>query len=57
MSESITERIRNGSFTPKPDNEAAAERIRSGGRRNDQPFVTAIKSEKSKDLLKGLLGQ
>jgi hypothetical protein len=44
----LTERIRNGSFKPEPDNKAAVEKIRAGGRRKDQPFVTADKALQGK---------
>jgi len=52
LSDLLTKRIRNGSFKPKPDNEAAIKRILAGGRRKDQPFVTGIKAEKAKGLSK-----
>jgi hypothetical protein len=48
----LTERIRNGSFKPEPDSKAAAAKIRAGGRRRDQPFVTAAKAEKAKEQSK-----
>ena len=52
LSKVLTERIRNGSFKPEPDNKAAAARIRSGGRRRDQPFVTLAKAEKAEEQSK-----
>jgi hypothetical protein len=52
LSDLLTERIRNGSFKPKPDNKAAIERILAGHRRKDQPFLTGIKAEKAKRLSK-----
>ena len=48
----LPKRIRNGYFRPKPDNKAAIKRIRAGGKRKDQPFLTGIKSEKAKGLSK-----
>jgi len=50
LSDNITKRIRDGSFIPKPDNEAAVKALRTGGRRKDQPFVTGRKSEMTKGL-------
>jgi hypothetical protein len=52
LSRLLTERIRTGSFNPEPDNKAAAARIRAGGRRKDQPFVTRAKAEKAKEQSK-----
>jgi hypothetical protein len=52
LSQQTTERIRNGSFTPKPDNKAAVAKIRAGGRRKDQPFVSVAKAEKAKEQSK-----
>jgi hypothetical protein len=52
LSDSLTERIRNGSFKPEPDNRAAVKRLRAGGRRKDQPYLTAIKIEKARGLSK-----
>jgi hypothetical protein len=51
FSKVLTERIRNGSFKPEPDNKAAVAGIRSG-RRRDQPFTTLAKSEMGKDQSK-----
>jgi hypothetical protein len=48
----LTERIRNGSFKPEPDNRAAVARIRAGGRRRDQPFVILAKAEMGKQQSK-----
>ena len=48
LSTALAERIRSGSFKPEPDNKAAVGRIRAGGRRKDQPFVTAEKSLQGK---------
>lgn len=48
LSTALTERIRNGSFKPEPDSRAAVEGILAGGRRKDQPFVTAEKSLRGK---------
>jgi len=45
LSKRLTERIRNGSFKPKPDNRAAVAKIRAGGMRGDQPFFTAVKAK------------
>jgi hypothetical protein len=44
----LLERIRNGSFKPRPDNKAAVAAIRAG-RRRDQPFLTRVKSELGKE--------
>jgi hypothetical protein len=44
----LTERIKNGTFKPRPDNKAAVAKIRTGGRRKDQPYLTGIKAEKAK---------
>jgi hypothetical protein len=52
LSRSTTERIRNGSFKPAPDNQAAVARIREGGRRKDQPCITAAKTEMGKEQSK-----
>jgi hypothetical protein len=51
LSKVLTERIRNGSFKPEPDNKAAVARILAG-RRRDQPFVTLAKSELGKEQSK-----
>ena len=51
-SASLTNRIKNGTFNPKPDNNAAVKKILSGFRRPDQPYITGIKSENSKSLTK-----
>ena len=48
ISRITTDRIRNGSFKPEPDNKAAVARIQAGGRRKDQPFITATKAEQGK---------
>jgi predicted transcriptional regulator len=52
FSSRLTKRIKNGSFKPKPDNKAAVDKIRAGGRRKDQPYTSKIKSEKAKGLCK-----
>jgi hypothetical protein len=56
LSKRLTDRIKNGSFTPKPDNKVAVARIRAGGARRDQPYHTAGKSrrgiEQSRENLK-----
>jgi hypothetical protein len=51
LSNRLTDRIRKGTFLPKPDNKAAVAGIRAR-RRNDQPFVTAEKAEKAKEQSK-----
>ena len=51
-SASLIKRIKNGTFTPKPDNKAAVKKILEGNRRPDQPYITGIKSENSKSLSK-----
>jgi hypothetical protein len=51
LSKRLTERIRNGSFKPEPNNKAAVAGIRAG-RRRDQPFVTSAKSELGKEQSK-----
>ena len=48
FSSRLTKRIKNGSFKPKPDNKAAVAKIRAGGIRKDQPYLTGIKAEKAK---------
>jgi hypothetical protein len=48
----LTKRIKNGSFVPKPDNKAAVDKIRAGGWRKDQPYLTGIKAENAKGLSK-----
>jgi hypothetical protein len=52
LSSNLTKRIKNGSFKPKPDNKAAVNKIRAGGKRKDQPYLTGIKAEKAKGLSK-----
>lgn len=52
LSSLTTERIKNGSFKPKANNKVAADKIRAGGRRKDQPFLSKIKSEGAKGLCK-----
>ena len=52
LSSILTKRIKNGSFKPNADNKACVEKIRSGAMRKDQPYHTAIKSEKAKKLSK-----
>ena len=52
LSSILTKRIKNGSFKPNADNKACVEKIRSGAMRKDQPYHTAIKSEKAKGLSK-----
>ena len=52
LSDLLTRRIRNGSFKPKPDNKAAMKGLLGGGRRKDQPYLTAIKAEKARGLNK-----
>ena len=52
LSSKLTNRIKNGSFKPKPDNKACVEMIRSGAMRKDQPYLSRIKSEKAKGLCK-----
>ena len=51
-SASLINRIKNGTFNPKPDNKAAVKKILAGFRRPDQPYITGIKSENSKALSK-----
>ena len=48
LSSILTKRIKNGTFIPMPDNKAAVEKIRAGGIRKDQPYLTRIKAEKAK---------
>jgi hypothetical protein len=52
LSERLAKRIRDGSFKPKPDNLAAVAKIRAGGRRKDQPFITASKAKLGKEQSK-----
>jgi hypothetical protein len=52
FSSRLKKRIKNGSFKPRPDNKAAVNKIRAGGRRKDQPYLTEIKAEKAKGLSK-----
>ena len=52
LSSILTKRIKNGSFKPNADNKACVEKILSGAMRKDQPYHTAIKSEKAKKLSK-----
>lgn len=52
FSSRLKKRIKNGSFKPRPDNKAAVNKIRAGGRRKDQPYLTGIKAEKAKGLSK-----
>ena len=52
ISSNLTKRIKNGSFKPKANNKVAADKIRAGGRRKDQPFLSKIKSEGAKGLCK-----
>jgi hypothetical protein len=52
LSSILTKRIKNGTFIPKPDNKAAVEKIRAGGIRKDQPYLTRIKAEKARGLSK-----
>ena len=52
LSTSLTKRIKNGSFKPKPDHKAAVNKILAGFRRKDQPYITGIKSENSRILSK-----
>ena len=49
---SLTNRIKNGTFKPRPDYKAAVNKILAGFRRPDQPYITGIKSENSKALSK-----
>ena len=49
---SLTNRIKNGTFKPKPDSKAAVKKILAGFRRPDQPYITDIKAENSKALSK-----
>jgi len=49
LSAITTDRIRNGSFKPEPNNRAAVAAILAGGRRKDQPFITATKAEQGKE--------
>ena len=51
-SASLINRIKNGTFKPKPDNKAAVKKILEGNRRPDQPYITGIKAENSKALSK-----
>ena len=48
----LTNRIKNGSFKPKPNSKAAVNKILAGFRRPDQPYTTGIKSENSRALSK-----
>jgi hypothetical protein len=52
ISSNLIRRIKNGSFIPKADNKAAVNGILNGARRKDQPYHTAIKSEKARKLSK-----
>jgi hypothetical protein len=49
---SLTNRIKNGTFKPRPDHKAAVNKILAGFRRPDQPYITSIKAENSKALSK-----
>jgi hypothetical protein len=49
LSAITTDRIRNGFFKPEPNNRAAVAAILAGGRRKDQPFITATKAEQGKE--------
>ena len=51
-SASLTNRIKNGTFKPRPDNKAAVKKILEGNRRPDQPYITGTKAENSKALSK-----
>jgi uncharacterized protein YpuA (DUF1002 family) len=51
-SASLTNRIKNGTFKPKPDSKAAVKKILEGFRRPDQPYITDTKAENSKALSK-----
>jgi len=48
--ESITQRIRNGTFKPSLDNEAAVKKMLEGGARKHQPFFRKMKSEMTREL-------
>jgi len=50
LSTALTNRIKDGSFTPVPDYKAAIRKILDGFRRPDQPYITGIKAGKSKAL-------
>jgi hypothetical protein len=52
FSTALTNRIKNGTFKPKPDSKAAVKKILAGFRRTDQPYITGIKAENSKALSK-----
>ena len=52
ISSNLIKRIKNGSFKPKANNKVAADKIRAGGRRKDQPFLSKIKSEQAEGLSK-----
>ena len=52
LSTLLSNRIRNGSFRPKPDNRAAVNAILSGNLRKDPPYVTGSKAERTKTLSK-----
>jgi len=52
LSSKLTNRIKNGSFKPKPNNKAAVDKIRAGDWRKDQPYLTGIKSENARGLCK-----
>jgi hypothetical protein len=52
LSSKLTNRIKNGSFKPKPNNKAAGDKIRAGDWRKDQPYLTGIKSENARGLCK-----
>jgi hypothetical protein len=51
FSSRLKKRIENGTFFPQPNNKAAVNGIRTA-RRKDQPYLTAIKTEKAKGLSK-----
>jgi ROS/MUCR transcriptional regulator protein/Homeodomain-like domain len=51
-STALNNRIKKGTFKPKPNQKAAVEKILAGLRRPDQPYLTGIKSENSRALSK-----
>jgi hypothetical protein len=52
LSESLTNRIKDGSFTPNPDNELAVSTLRKKGMREVPPYRRAINAERTKELSK-----
>jgi hypothetical protein len=50
LSTALTNRIKDGSFTPVPNYKAGVKKILDGFRRPDQPYITGIKAGNSKAL-------